>query len=139
MMKAKILLLILTIVLFFPALSIAGNPYQIETTSDAIERRSAERYYQRQDNDGTEPLGGYSTTINGDSTIDYSSGRNRRDSSQDYSPFETIEYSQERHSVQQYEERQRNPYHTEPMGGYSEKLGDPAPQNYSTDIYDGGW
>lgn len=43
-------------------------------------------------------------------------------------PLETRSQARERHRSQEYETRQNNPYGGEPIGGYSEKLGDPRGQ-----------
>ena len=40
-------------------------------------------------------------------------------------PFETTDQARQRHNADRYEKQQRN---GTPLGGYSERLGDPAPR-----------
>jgi hypothetical protein len=42
-------------------------------------------------------------------------------------PFETTEQSRQRHSYERYQQYKDNDYQA-PLGGYKEKLGDPAPR-----------
>ncbi|MFH0762727.1 MAG: hypothetical protein V1925_02430 [Candidatus Omnitrophota bacterium] len=120
------------------------NP--LETVEEAKERKATDRYYQRRNNSyGQEPLGGYSETLSGASSPHRSSQERSSDedvsSSQRHSssyessssripqyrsPLETIDEQKARHRAEQYEERRKSTY-GEPLGGYSEKLGDTEP------------
>ncbi len=46
--------------------------------------------------------------------------------SAEWRPFETTDEARQRHSAERYETYRNNGYRA-PLGGYSEKLGDPAP------------
>lgn len=42
-----------------------------------------------------------------------------------YNPLETRSEARERHRSEEYQTRQNNPYGGEPLGGYSDRIGDP--------------
>lgn len=133
------------------------NP--LETVEEAKERKATDRYYQRRNNPyGQEPLGGYSETLSGSSSSHRSSQKRSSDEDDSFSQrhsssyessssripqyhsLETIDEYKERKKAEHYEQRRNNPYNSEPLGGYSEPLGDSYYQSHRENkqsYYDG--
>jgi hypothetical protein len=99
----------------------------LETRSEAKQRRGAQEYeYESNNPYGGEPLGGHQETL-GTGSIDtspYSQQSENNNNSYQVDVFETREETTERNNTERYNQRQDNAYGSEPLGGYSQPLGE---------------
>ena len=101
----------------------ASNP--LETIDEGQQRQAAERYQETPDHEA--PLGGYQQAL-GDRYSDISQDRpvvvSPSTPVEEHNPLETTGQAQERQQYERYQERQNTPDHSDPLGGYQQKLGD---------------